>query len=224
MGGNTLQFREAISLRLKVFSDSRLNYLFRPHSVGACYQTGYMANGKLTFVKSAACSNGPPKGGVWFPVSVTVHGQDAQVYHSGVLVASIKSHFAPRAWGGVFTFHGYKNVVLFRKFKIAPQTYITKRCKKVVRNSYDTKVALDAGQWHNKKLLLATTLFYKIPCYNANSLQWNPTDFSSPRFFEVPNEPKKLDLQITSIHQSKPVIMITPPPPHPVPPRFFEPP
>ena len=132
MGGNTQQFRGAISLRLKVFSDSYLNYLFRPHSVGGCYQTGYMANGKLTFVKSAACSNGPPKGGVWFPVSVTVHGQDVQVYHSGVLVASIKSHFAPRAWGGVFTFHGYKNVVLFRKFKIAPQTYITKRCKKVV--------------------------------------------------------------------------------------------
>ena len=146
MGGNTLQFRVAISLRLKVFSDSCLNYLFRPHSVGGCYQTGYMANGKLTFVKSAACSNGPPKGGVWFPVSVTVHGQDVQVYHSGVLVASIKSHFAPRAWGGVFTFHGYKNVVLFRKFKIAPQTYITKRCKKVVRNIYDTKVALDASQ------------------------------------------------------------------------------
>ena len=132
MGGSTLQSREAISLRLKVFSDSYLNYLFRPHSVGGCYQTGYVANGKLKFVKSAACPNGPPKGGVWFPVSVTVHGQDAQVYHSGVLVASIKSHFAPRAWGGVFTFNGYKNVVLFRKFKIAPQMYIAKRCKKVV--------------------------------------------------------------------------------------------
>ena len=81
-----------------------------------------MANGKLNFVKSVACPNGPPKGGVWFPVSVTVHGQDVQVYHSGVLVASVKSHFAPRAWGGVFTFLAYKNVILFKKFKVAPQT------------------------------------------------------------------------------------------------------
>ena len=91
-----------------------------------------MANGKLNFVKSAACPNGPPKGGVWFPVSVTVHGQDVQVYHSGVLVASVKSHFAPRAWGEVFTFLAYKNVILFKKFKVAPQTLVTKRCKKVV--------------------------------------------------------------------------------------------
>ncbi|CAH3178160.1 unnamed protein product, partial [Porites evermanni] len=120
---------------------------FRPHSVGGCYQTGYMANGKLTFVKSAACSNGPPKGGVWFPVSVTVHGQDVQVYHSGVLVASIKSHFAPRAWGGVFTFHGYKNVVLLTKFKIAPQTYVTKRCKKVDELPGYTKVDAAHGRW-----------------------------------------------------------------------------
>ena len=65
-----------------------------------------MANGKLKFVKSAACSNGPPKGGVWFPLSVTVNGQDAQVYHSGVLVAITKPHFPPKAWGGVFAYNG----------------------------------------------------------------------------------------------------------------------
>ena len=93
-----------------------------------------MANTKLNFVKSAACPNGPPKGGVWFPVSVTVQDdvQDVQVYHSGVLVASVMSHFAPRAWGGVFTFLAYKNVILFKKFKVAPQTLVAKRCKKVV--------------------------------------------------------------------------------------------
>ena len=162
---------------------------FRPHWAGGCYQTGYMKCAKLTSVQTSTCPNGPPKGGVWFPVSVTVHGQDIQVYLSGVLVASIKSHFAPRTSEGVFTFHGYKNEVLFRKFRIAPQTYITKRCKKVVWNSYDTKAVLDASQWHNKKLLSSTTLCYKavpkpLDEKSASSLKKNP-DFSNPRFFEI---------------------------------------
>ena len=103
----------------------------RPHWAGGCYQTGYMTNGNLKFVETKACPNGPPKGGVWFPVSVTVHGQGVQVYFSGDLVASIKAHFAPRARGGVFTFHGYQNVVLFRKFQIVPQLFVSKRCKQV---------------------------------------------------------------------------------------------
>ncbi|KAM7428443.1 hypothetical protein ABFA07_020584 [Porites harrisoni] len=106
-----------------------------------------MKCGKLTSVQTSTCPNGPPKGGVWFPVSVTVHGQDIQVYLSGVLVAYIKSHFAPRTWGGVFTFHGYKNEVLFRKFRIAPQTYIPKRCKKVDELPGYTKVDAAHGCW-----------------------------------------------------------------------------
>ena len=106
-----------------------------------------MANGKLTFVKSAACPNGPPKGGVWFPVSVTVHGQDAQMYHSGVLVTSIKSHFAPKAWGGVFAYNSYKNVILFRKFQTAPVIYVSKRCKQVNELPGYTKLDADYGKW-----------------------------------------------------------------------------
>ena len=106
-----------------------------------------MASGKLTFVKSAACPNGPPKGGVWFPVSVTVHGQDAQVYHSGVLVATIKPHFPPRAWGGVFAYNGYKNVILFRKFKTVPIIHVSKRCKRVVELPGYTKVDAAHGRW-----------------------------------------------------------------------------
>ena len=106
-----------------------------------------MANGKLTFVKSAACPNGPPKGGVWFPVSVTVHGQDAQMYHSGVLVTSIKSHFAPKAWGGVFAYNSYKNVILFRKFQTAPVIYVSKRCKQVDELPGYTKLDADYGKW-----------------------------------------------------------------------------
>ena len=188
-----------------------------------------MANGKLTFVKSAACSNGPPKGGVWFPVSVTVHGQDVQVYHSGVLVASIKSHFAPRAWGGVFTFHGYKNVVLFRKFKIAPQTYITKRCKKVVWNICDTKAVFDASLWHSKKLTLSNDfVLQRILRLCFTRFQSHLTRSLYVHYSRIPISPTltlgisrfpimwtKLNLPITSLHQSKPEI----PPPL----RFFEP-
>ena len=109
-----------------------------------------MASGKLTFVKSAACPNGPPKGGVWFPVSVTVHGQDAQVYHSGVQVATVKPHFPPRAWGGVFAYNGYKNVILFRNFKTFPVIHIkksSKRCKRVVELPGYTKVDAAHGSW-----------------------------------------------------------------------------
>ena len=105
--------------------------IFRPHSAPSCYQTGYMAGGNLHFVESKACPNGPPKGGVWFPVSVTVRGQTMQIYLSGILVATVRSHFALRARGGVFTFHGYQNVILFRKFQIAPEIFVSKRCKQV---------------------------------------------------------------------------------------------
>ncbi|CAH3178162.1 unnamed protein product, partial [Porites evermanni] len=118
-----------------------------PHSSSGCYQTGYMANGKLTFVKSAACSNGPPKGGVWFPVSVTVNGQDAQVYHSGVLVATTKPHFPPKARGGVFAYNGYKNVILFRNFTTGPIVHVSKRCKRVVDLPGYTEVDAAHGIW-----------------------------------------------------------------------------
>jgi len=120
---------------------------FRPHSAGGCYQTGYMASGNLHFVETKACPNGPPKGGVWFPVSVTVRGQDVQVYYSGVLVATAKAHFALRARGGVFTFHGYQNVVLFRKLQIAPQISVNKRCKQVVELPGYAKLDADHGRW-----------------------------------------------------------------------------
>ena len=106
-----------------------------------------MANGKPTFVESKACPKGPPKGGVWFPVSVKVLGHDVQVYLSGDLVATVKSHFAPRARAGVITFHGYKNVVLFRKIQIVPQLFTTKRCVKAVNLPGYVKLDADHGRW-----------------------------------------------------------------------------
>ena len=123
-------------------------YTHRPHSSGRCYQTGYMSNGSTTFVESKACPKGPPKGGVWFAVSIKVHGKDVQVYLDGDLVTSVKSHFTPQARGGAFTFHGYKNVVLFRNFEIVPQpSYVSKKCARAVE--YPDYVKLDAnhGKW-----------------------------------------------------------------------------
>ena len=109
----------------------------RPHSVNGCYQTGYMSAGVSKFVESKRCPNGPPKGGVWFPFSVTVNGQSATVYRSGVLVTTFKTHLAsPRARGGVLIFHGYKNVILFRMLKTVtvPKHFFSKRCKEVKAN------------------------------------------------------------------------------------------
>ena len=85
----------------------------RPHSAGGCYQTGFMKSGNLNFIESKACPKGPPKGGVWFQVSVKAHDQDAQIYFNGDLVTTIKTHHTLQARAGVFTFHGYQNVVLF---------------------------------------------------------------------------------------------------------------
>ncbi len=126
-----------------------LNFILRhrPHSAGSCYQTGYMSNGNPSFVESKSCPKGPPKGGAWFPVSVKVIGHDVQVYLSGNLVASIKSHFTPRARGGVFTWQGYKNVVLFRKFQTVPQFYVSKKCAKTVEFPDYVKLDADHGRW-----------------------------------------------------------------------------
>ena len=122
-------------------------FIHRPHNPNSCYQTGYMVNGKPTFVESKKCPNGPPKGGVWFPVAVKVLGHDVQVYLGGDLVTTIKSYFAPRARGGVFTFHGYQNVVLFRKFQIVPQLFVFKKCAETVEFSDYIKLDADHGVW-----------------------------------------------------------------------------
>ena len=106
-----------------------------------------MASGKVNFVESKLCPNGPPKGGVWFPVSVVVHGQDAQINLGGSLVATIKAHFPFRARGGVFAYNGYQNVVLFRKFQTVPAMSVSKRCKQVAEFPGYVKMDADHGKW-----------------------------------------------------------------------------
>lgn len=135
-------------LLFNVVDENNFDFVYlRPHSTNGCYQTGYMSGGKLNFVVSKACPNGPPKGGVWFPFSVTVNGQTAQAYHSGVLVATFKPHFALRSRGGVLIFHGYKNVILFRKFQTARKVSFSKRCKEVVEFPGYVKVDAGSGNW-----------------------------------------------------------------------------
>lgn len=120
---------------------------FRPHSVGSCYQTGFMTSGKLSFIESKACPKGPPKGGVWFLMTVKVHDQDAQIYFNGDLVTTIKTHHTLQARAGVFTFHGYQNVVLFKNFQIDPQLYVSKRCVRTVEFPGYVKLDADHGSW-----------------------------------------------------------------------------
>lgn len=120
---------------------------FRPHSAGGCYQTGFMKSGNLNFIESKACPKGPPKGGVWFQVSVKAHDQDAQIYFNGDLVTTIKTHHTLQARAGVFTFHGYQNVVLFRNFQIDPQLYVSKRCARTVEFPGYVKLDADHGSW-----------------------------------------------------------------------------
>lgn len=133
-------------LLFNAIDENNFDFVYlRPHSVSGCYQTGYMSAGVNKFVESKRCPNGPPKGGEWFPFSVTVNGQYATVYRSGVLVTTFKTHFASsRARGGVFIFNGYKNVILFRKFKTAPKHFFSKRCKEVVEFPAGY-VKMDAG-------------------------------------------------------------------------------
>ena len=119
----------------------------RPHSAGGCYQTGFMKSGNLNFIESKACPKGPPKGGVWFQVSVKAHDQDAQIYFNGDLVTTIKTHHTLQARAGVFTFHGYQNVVLFGNFQIDPQLYVSKRCARTVEFPGYVKLDADHGSW-----------------------------------------------------------------------------
>ena len=141
------------------------SYTHRPHSADYCYQTGYMEDGKLNFVESKPCPDGPPKGGVWFPVLFNVRDQDIQVYLSGDLVATVRTHFAPRARGGVFTFHGYQNVVLFRKFQMAPLFYVTKKCAMTAEFPGYVKLDADHGSWPQDGFCQAT---YSKSCGNTD--------------------------------------------------------
>ena len=106
-----------------------------------------MSNGKPTLVESKACPKSPPKGGVWFTVSINVNDKDVQVYLDGDLVTSTKSHFPPRTRVGAFTFHGYQSVVFFRNLTIVPLLYVSKNCVKTVQHPDYVELDADHGQW-----------------------------------------------------------------------------
>ena len=106
-----------------------------------------MSKGNLNFLQSKACPSGPPRGGAWFEMSITVNGQDVQIFLNKDLVVTVKAHFPPMAWGGVFTFHGYQNVVLFRNFRLAPQLFVTQGCVATSDWSDYTMIDANHGTW-----------------------------------------------------------------------------
>ena len=139
-----------------------------------------MEDGKLYFVESKPCPNAPPKGGIWFPVLINVHGKDIQVYLSGDLVATVRFYFSPKARGGVYTFHRYQNVVLFREFQIVPPSYVTK--KRAMKAEFPGYVKLDAdhGRWPQDGFCQATysnncgyALDYQLSVDLFNFMGWN---------------------------------------------------
>ena len=123
--------------------------IFRPHSVPHCFQTGYVLNGQAKYdgAISSTCLTGPPKGAEWFHVNLTVStaspSDEVKVYMEGALVTSWNPRYPIKNRGGVLVANGYQNVVHFRKFKIVPQSYVSKRCLKTVQ--YPDYVKLDAN-------------------------------------------------------------------------------
>ena len=93
----------------------------RPHSVGGCFQTGYVFKGqrKSDGSKSGPCPHGPPKGTEWFrlQVEITASGK-AKVFMNGNLVTSWTSRYPIKARGGVVVANGYQNVVYMRNFRL----------------------------------------------------------------------------------------------------------
>ena len=140
-------------LFLLVMPVSMLFLICRPHSTSQCFQTGYVFNGQLKLGGgiSSSCPNGPPKGGEWFHVKLTVStatpSSEVKVYLNGTLVRSWNPHHPIKNRGGVLVANGYKNVVLFRKFQIVPQTYVSKRCAKTVEYPDYFKLDADHGKW-----------------------------------------------------------------------------
>ena len=125
----------------------------RPHSPGGCFQTGYVYKGEPKFggAISSSCPTGPPKGGEWFNVKLTVStappSGEVKVYLDGTLVRSWNPHHPIKNRGGVLVANGYKNVVLFRKFQIVQELYASRRCAKTVQYPDYFERDADHGKW-----------------------------------------------------------------------------
>ena len=109
---------------LLVVPVSMLFVIFRPHWSGGCFQTGYVDKGVPKFDRaiSSSCPTGPPRGGEWFQVKLTVSTAtplgEVKVYLKGTLVRSWNPRYKIINRGGVLVANGYKNVVHFKNFRI----------------------------------------------------------------------------------------------------------
>ena len=95
-------------------------FSFRPNSTGGCFQTGYVLKGSLKWDGgiSSNCTNGPPKGGVWFTVKVVVRRSSASIYLDGEHMRSFKTQFSARGRGGVIVANGYKTIIHFKNYRL----------------------------------------------------------------------------------------------------------
>ena len=96
----------------------------RPHSVGQCFQKGYLYKSQIKFdgAKSSTCPSGPPKGAEWFHVKVIVStatpAGEAKMYLNGNLVTSWNPRYPIKNRRGVLVANGYKNIVYYKNFHI----------------------------------------------------------------------------------------------------------
>ena len=94
---------------------------FRLHEKNTCYQFGSVFNGMVRERKTntGSCNGMRPKPDSWSTMRVQINSKnEAQFYINNVFIAS---HIASIPWyprGGVVVANGYKNIIMFREFRI----------------------------------------------------------------------------------------------------------
>eukprot|EP00795_Rhopilema_esculentum_P008277 gene8277-14233_t len=95
--------------------------IIRLHSRLGCFQTGYMQNGAVQYVrsKSGSCYK-HPEGRTWFNVEVQVMTGEATLFIDGFQTVKFSPHFSPIGRAGVLVKHGDGNIIRFKDLTVAP--------------------------------------------------------------------------------------------------------
>jgi len=109
-------------LMFNALDENNYEYAYvRLHEKESCFQFGSVFNGMVRERKAntGSCNGMRPKRDSWFTMRVQVHSKnEAQLYINNVLIAS---HVASIPWyprGGVVVANGFKNIIMFREFRI----------------------------------------------------------------------------------------------------------
>ena len=109
------------TIQYEIFQTKMSTSDFRLHEKESCFQFGSVFNGMVRERKAntGSCNGMRPKRDSWFTMRVQVHSKnEAQLYINNVLIAS---HVASIPWyprGGVVVANGFKNIIMFREFRI----------------------------------------------------------------------------------------------------------